>query len=907
MTRKFLQRSAVMAVICALHISTSFAYDINTVDELSDTLELNTNSVKVIKREEWGADESLRFYKTEVENPPVIELSDETKEKFKDELKIEKTVTKQNGKTLIWPLQYAEKITKFIIHHTATDVKEGESIQSIKDIYHSHAVNRGWGDIGYNYLVDQDGNIYEGRYGGEKVVGGHAGVGNIGSIGISVLGTYSETKVPKKVISSLIRLIAEKSKIYGINPSSYSFFRGEISPNVMGHREIMPTECPGDKLQSLLSIIGDLASHLVSTTTVSNLSRFKSYEGYDYADKSGILYVEMEPSEEKEIIVKLENTGSKTWRNGTFLTVNSNPDFENVINFPDKKGAVLANMQEQSVAQSQTATFKIKLQTEIKSDLLYLNLAPVIDGEKKLPKYVILPLLVANADYSHEIVGSKLPPAYIKAGQKFEGYIDIKNLGNVKWSGNGKTRVALGTDHEKDRISEFADPKGTRLGYLINKEVKPGETGRFLLRLKAPEKRGLYEEYFTPVMEGITSFDDKKSSFKTFVYEKDYDSEVDEMTPERQIKIGETRTMWVKLKNMGGKKWTKDNFYSAVTVSANVKVANIKLQEDTVMPGETATITFSVEAKNKLGNEIVYLRPRVKNRNVFKGVIKFPLTIVREIQAKKNRNGNNIRIKISFNEEFPKITANGKFSMYVDNIKKATYEASKEITVSGIGDEVYRFAPEGISIMEISNFENRPSWNNALNDNKYRGVLEVRKDDDKIIVINELSLEDYLKGLAENANDEQYEKMKALIVLARSYALYYMTEGEKFPGEKYDLTDDPATSQKYLGYGYEIRSPNNSKAVLATRGKVVKYNGKVIKTPYFTQSDGRTRSAEEVWGWTDAPYLQSVPDPYCEGLTMKGHGVGMSACGARKMAGNGKTYQEIINYYFQNIVISKVY
>lgn len=897
----------LLAILLLIIIpKTASAAGIETVSGLGEALELNTSKVKIITREEWGADENLRFYDGEVENPKVIELSEETKKKFADELKIKKKITKQDGKTLIWPLEYSAKVTKFIIHHTATDVKPGEAMQNVQDIYHSHAVFRGWGDIGYNYLIDQEGNIYEGRYGGEGVIGGHAGVGNIGSIGIAVLGTYSDNKVPKKVLAPLIKLIAEKSKIYGIDPNGYSQFRGEISPNVIGHRDIMHTECPGEKLQTLLPVIRTLAGQLAGTTTVSNIQRFQSNQGYNYEDKSGLLYVEMQPGEEKEIEIKLKNTGEKEWGGDTFLVVNSDPNFENVISFPDKKGSMLAKITEKSVKTGETAVFKFKVQTELKSDLVYLNLAPVIGG-KKISKYVILPVLVTNADYSYEIIGSKMPKPLMKAGEKFEGWVDIKNVGNVTWKGTGKNRVTLGADNERDRISEFADPKGNRIGYLMQDQVKPGETGRFLLRLKAPDGKGAYNEYFTPVMEGITWFDNKKTSFKTFVYEKKYDAGLKEVVSDKQAKVGETRTMWVKLRNVGGVKWSREDFTVGVMTSAPMEVTNVKLSEDIVLPGETGTIIFTVKAPKETGRVLIYLRPRVKNTNIYRGALKFPVMIVKEIKTGKNRNGENIRVKISFDKETPVISADGKFKMYVNDVEKSSFDAGEEVEIDADTNDIYRFVPDGTAILNIANFENRPAWNTSLNDNKYRGVLEVRKENGKMIVVNELPLEDYLKGLAENANDELYEKMKALIVLARSYALYYMTVDDKFPGAPYDLDDTPEKSQKYLGYGYELRSPNNAKAVLATRGRVVKYNGQVIKTPYFTQSDGRTRSAEEVWGWTNTPYLVSVPDPYCEGLELKGHGVGMSAEGARGMAGAGGTYKEIIGYFFKNVVISKVY
>ena len=109
--------------------------------------------------------------------------------------------------------------------------------------------------------------------------------------------------------------------------------------------------------------------------------------------------------------------------------------------------------------------------------------------------------------------------------------------------------------------------------------------------------------------------------------------------------------------------------------------------------------------------------------------------------------------------------------------------------------------------------------------------------------------------------------------------------------------------QKYLGYGLELRSPNFTQAVEITKNEVVTYQEKLVKTPYFNQSNGRTLSAQEVWGWNHTPYLISVEDTYCQGLSRKGHGVGLSGYGATQMAKNGKSYKNIIKYYYQGVEI----
>ncbi len=112
-----------------------------------------------------------------------------------------------------------------------------------------------------------------------------------------------------------------------------------------------------------------------------------------------------------------------------------------------------------------------------------------------------------------------------------------------------------------------------------------------------------------------------------------------------------------------------------------------------------------------------------------------------------------------------------------------------------------------------------------MNDNLFRGKIEIRNENGRIVLINELPLEDYLKGLAETSNGDHVEKMKTIIVAARSYAYFYTkAENRKFPGKPYDGSDDPDVFQKYLGYGYELRSPNAAKYVDETNGEMITYS-----------------------------------------------------------------------------------
>ena len=192
---------------------------------------------------------------------------------------------------------------------------------------------------------------------------------------------------------------------------------------------------------------------------------------------------------------------------------------------------------------------------------------------------------------------------------------------------------------------------------------------------------------------------------------------------------------------------------------------------------------------------------------------------------------------------------------------------------------------------------------------QYRGILECTVIDGKAAIINTVALEDYLAGLAEEPDTEPNEKQRAFAIAARTYATYYLDPAQrKFPGMPYDGDDSPARFQSYKGITFELKNPQWVKAVRSTADHVLKLNDILIKPPYFSSDDGRTRSPAEA-GWNNFPNAEifgSKPDPWCKGMPMAGHGVGMSGCGAKGQAGEGKKAEEILEYYYPSTRISVI-
>ncbi len=144
------------------------------------------------------------------------------------------------------------KPTHFVIHHTVTPNDPQDPAYIVRAIYQYHAISRGWGDIGYNFLIDAQGNVYEGRKGGDGAVGIHAGDYNYGSIGIALMGDYRTVEMTPAMKEALVALMAWEADRFGINPLQSSFFVHRDFPNVVGHRDLWSTVCPGDRVYQAL-------------------------------------------------------------------------------------------------------------------------------------------------------------------------------------------------------------------------------------------------------------------------------------------------------------------------------------------------------------------------------------------------------------------------------------------------------------------------------------------------------------------------------------------------------------------------------------------------------------------------------------------------------------------------------
>ncbi|MFJ2305854.1 peptidoglycan recognition protein [Streptomyces sp. NPDC087787] len=170
---------------------------------------------------------------------------------------------------------YTRKVKAAFVHHTASgnNYTCAQAPAVIRGIYRYHVRSMGWRDLGYNFLVDKCGTIYEGRAGGvaKAVLGAHTMGFNSNSVGIAVIGTYDTAKPSSATVTALARLTAWKLGLYGMNPLGKTYLTSgggnlyqkgkSVRLNVIsGHRDGFATDCPGQQLYGKLGTVRSTAA-----------------------------------------------------------------------------------------------------------------------------------------------------------------------------------------------------------------------------------------------------------------------------------------------------------------------------------------------------------------------------------------------------------------------------------------------------------------------------------------------------------------------------------------------------------------------------------------------------------------------------------------------------------------------
>lgn len=205
------------------------------------------------------------FYSNEIEgkilfhfiNSGFIDVkTDEENLRSREECLTEpQSISQPTWRTGLTPPDYNRSFSNvrhLIIHHSAGSNTSTNYTQVVRDIYIYHTEVNGWSDIGYNYLIAQDGTIYKGRDpesgSQDDVRGAHFCGMNTGTMGVCLLGNYTNIAPTDEAIQSLFSLLSWKLDKEGLNAyESFPFNSISELNAVSGHRDGCSTECPGTK------------------------------------------------------------------------------------------------------------------------------------------------------------------------------------------------------------------------------------------------------------------------------------------------------------------------------------------------------------------------------------------------------------------------------------------------------------------------------------------------------------------------------------------------------------------------------------------------------------------------------------------------------------------------------------
>ena len=177
---------------------------------------------------------------------------------------------------------YNTTVRTGFVHHTAG--ANGYSLAAVpkilRAIYAYHVKGNHWSDIGYNFLVDRFGRLWEGRYGGmdRAVVGAHTGGFNVDSFAVSAIGNFDKVAAPPIMVDSIARVMAWKLGLSHRNPNGTTVLTSQgggtsrypagrqVPFNVVsGHRDAGKTSCPGTNLYAQLPTIRSLTATYLGT------------------------------------------------------------------------------------------------------------------------------------------------------------------------------------------------------------------------------------------------------------------------------------------------------------------------------------------------------------------------------------------------------------------------------------------------------------------------------------------------------------------------------------------------------------------------------------------------------------------------------------------------------------------
>ena len=311
------------------------------------------NAINIIERAEWWANEEFRYRgssywddifakRAAAKKYPASEASKAAYAKqqridsylvnnFSDDLKIIDSEYSFWWNALAWPEKKTNYVKAIVVHHTHSEYES--SLDGIRNIYKYHALNNQWWDIGYNYIIGYNGEIYEGRGGWDYVVAAHAKNNNFSTVWVALMWDFEHNEVPEAQLESLSQLVKYLSEKYGIDLSKrFPIHKPCIQSDdcepgwdvkttyhypLVGHIDAAHTSCPWEHLYEKIEEIR--LENLAFTKWFSPISYQDSLD--ESEDKYENIFTVLRNAESKRLIGLIAhiNRGIKTQENDVYI------------------------------------------------------------------------------------------------------------------------------------------------------------------------------------------------------------------------------------------------------------------------------------------------------------------------------------------------------------------------------------------------------------------------------------------------------------------------------------------------------------------------------------------------------------------------------------------------------------
>ncbi len=664
--------------------------------------------------------------------------------------------------------------------------------------------------------------------------------------------------------------------------------------------------------------------------------------------------IELKTGEIKEITVKIKNIGKATWENtgANFVSIYTvNPNYRQSI-FADSSWISDSNpvkIKARTVpGQTGEFTFKIKApntpgnykedfylaaenKTWIKSSYFYIDLKVVLGTSQTInvsPVANQTTGFVFNKNLEMGSVGEdvKQLQKYLNSEDFIVAASGAGSVGNETTRFGAATQSALIRFQKANKIFPASGYFGPLTRKFINEKINATQVK------ESTDGIGNDTGYLPDEAQKVS---------------KEYKTNLSAMTGYKITATGGEQIRFIVMyTNIGTLKW--DNYLwqeagsteittgsSKINIADNSWLSPVKIYQGitSVEPQQTIRVDFYFRAPKNKGEYIARFQLTANNHTLDGGTLEIPITVTQsnpayqEPQFTNNRilvSEPNVRIGLYKATEEVKFKSDFAYEVFAGDQLQGVLYGGENASLRYAGGNYYFNSPnlnftsvEKIRLIPydlnhyfvLTNYSRLVSWKGNKNFNVYRGIMEFvySPKTDVAWVVNELPMESYIAGIGETSNGAAMEYIKAILVAARSYAYYHLFNGVSADQRTFDLYAT-TVDQLYLGYNSEVLMPRVVQAERATYGEMVTYETNVIGTPYFGNSDGKTRTWKEVWGGTDKPWLVPVVCIYDQGKKLFGHGVGMSAWDASQRADKDSwTYEQLLRYYYTGVQIEKIY